>query len=655
MARPALLFTLLLAVGLLLVGPGITAADDVPDDARKDYDKARSLFAKGDLKKAYSAISKGKAKSPDSVDFWHLYVRIWRGLEKKEATLWEKIISKAEAKHPGSVTFDMLRFRLADEAEKRIEHLQAALAKKPGDSALQLMIAKEHLGNDDEDIAEEILDQVLETEPANETALVIKGDLMIASGRSRSALAFAEETLAEHDLPGLHDLAARALILVAENDESAFEKARQAAEKAVAGRADATFVLTLATILDRTGKEEEAVALLTKHYEQSASPELGGRLGEMAFRTGDYDKAAKGLVVAAPRSRDAALALALSEARRGRAKQARDALNHLLRHGAAVREWAAGIEILLGDLKKARAHVEAGEGEWVTPALAFLAAAEGKPDAIVSAHGVDAKGGTRMGEEWLLQIAIARLNQKLGGKAGAARKLIREAGYAAAKAGTPGFTPPEMEEAVKVTCGEYMSRHVTYRRALNNEFFAPGEGSFAITFGDGFASSAAVVLGTSECPRDRQRSFRFNEQKKKMEGEEINPQVLQELMEGLMGGEEGDWAGAEAAFKEGAVAFVDGDLPTAELAFKAAVEKEPGWARAKLFEGIAQALAGKDGTALATEAVKTLPEDWEGRKAAILVQLLAGKDGKAEAKALGEMRESFSTRRFDEFWDEDDE
>ena len=119
----------------------------------------------------------------------------------------------------------------------------------------------------------------------------------------------------------------------------------------------------------------------------------------------------------------------------------------------------------------------------------------------------------------------------------------------------------------------------------------------------------------------------------------------------MLSGGDGDWAGAEAAFKEGAAAFVDGDLTKAETAFASAAEKEPGWARAKLFQAVAQRLAGQNSSSLAAEAVSTLPEDWEGRKAAILVHLLGGKDGKAEAAALAEMKESFSTRRFDEFWD----
>ncbi len=658
MARSALLFALLPPLGVFPLGPGIAVADDVPADGRAHYDKAQALYAKGDLKKAFSAISKGKAKCPDSVDFWHLYVRIWRGLEKKESTLQEKILAKAEAKNPGSTTFDMLRFRLADASEQRVEHLKAALEKKPKDGALRLLLAKEHLAAEDEDLAEELLEQVLEDEPANEAALVLKGDLMIASGFSRSAIDFAEETLADHDLPGLHDLVARALLLVAENDESAYEKALKEAEKAVAGRPDPGFVLTLATILDRTGEDEKAVALLTEHYGKTASPALGGRLGEMTFRTGEYDKAAKGLAVAAPRDRNAALALALCEARRGRAKQARAAVEHLLRHGKAVRLWASGVEMLLGDDQAALAHAAAGEGDWVEHVRALIAAEQGDAAAVVKAFGDTARDGSRQGEEWLAEVAQARLLEKLGGKAAAARKLLREARFAAAKAGTPTAVPPAEEPAVQALSAEYMRRHVSYRRALDGSFFVPGETSFAITFGDGVVVSSKVVVGASECPRDRQRQFRFNEKEKKMEGDEVDQAVLQELMQDMISADKGDWAGAEAAFQEGAAAFVDGEFAKASSSFSTAAEKEPGWARAKLFQAVAQVLGGGDvasASTLAAEAVKTLPEDWDGQEIAVLVHILAGKGGKAEAQALAEAQESFSTRRFAEFWDDEED
>ena len=51
--------SLAVLVLVLLLGAALPAAtDDVPDDVRKWYEKAREYVGKGDLKKAFSAITK---------------------------------------------------------------------------------------------------------------------------------------------------------------------------------------------------------------------------------------------------------------------------------------------------------------------------------------------------------------------------------------------------------------------------------------------------------------------------------------------------------------------------------------------------------------------------------------------------------------------
>ncbi|MFV1958645.1 MAG: tetratricopeptide repeat protein, partial [Planctomycetota bacterium] len=242
-----------LVVLLLAGGLSLSRADDVPDGVRKFYDQAQSLLAEGKTKKAFSAICRGKGKYPDSVDFWALYVRLWRALGKKESTLWDKIVPKAQAKHPASATFDLLRARLESDPEKRVGWLEAATKKDPDAVEPRLLLAREYVTRGDDDQAEEILDAILEKDPANEPALVTKGELMIEGGRARSALDFAREHLKEADVPGLHHVAARALLVIAENDESKVAEAEAEARKAVAGRADPDYVAALARILDRAG------------------------------------------------------------------------------------------------------------------------------------------------------------------------------------------------------------------------------------------------------------------------------------------------------------------------------------------------------------------------------------------------------------------
>jgi tetratricopeptide (TPR) repeat protein len=461
---------------------------------------------------------------------------------------------------------------------------------------------------------------------------------------------FAEEALADHDLPGLHALAARALMVVAENDETVLEKALEHARKAVAGRAEPKNVLVLADLLLRTGKEDGAVAVLSEHYEKTASPLLAGRLGELAFRTGDYAKAAKALVHAAASDRNAALALALCEGRRGRAKEARAALKHLVKHGGEALAWAGSIELMLGDSSAARKHFAGCDDVWKELAPAICAGYEGKVDEVISIVGEKASEGTREGEEWLLEVAEARLYTKLGKKASAARKLLLEARWAAGKAKVEGAKRPDLEPSVKATSHGFWRRYVTYRRSLDNQWFSPGPTrAFGPAMVDGGPGVGPGVVGRSDCARDAERFFPFNAQKAE-EGASItidlNPNPHNEV-----------WEAASAAFKEGSAAMVAGDMAKADEAFGKALESEPAWGRAKLFQAVAKAVAGTDMDAAATlakEAIDGLIDDWEGQENAILVLLLAGKDGKPEAKKLSQRLESFSNRRYEELWDEDE-
>lgn len=650
MARSVVLVLVVLCFGLGLVGALSARADDVPADVRKAYDDAQSRFARGDLKKAYSAISKGKAKKPLSVDFWDLYVRIWRALGKKEETLWGKIIAKVEAKNPTSPVFDLLRYRLATETEERIGHLKAALEKAPKAVEPRLLLARAYVADGEDAEAEEILDAILADDPGNETALVTKGDLLIESGCSRSAVDHAMEALEEYDFPGLHDLAARGLFQLSETDESALEKAEAEARKAVAARPEPRHVLTLVTILEHVGKDEEALALLSEQYEKSPDLGLARRLGEFVFRTGDYAKAAKTLAVVAPHDRNAALALALCEARRGRAKEARAATDLLLRHDPGAWAWATDVELLLGDAAAARKRIAAGGEEDVSYAEAVCRAWEGNTAETLKRAAEKARDGSRVGEEWLILIAEALLLEKLGGKADAARQLLIAAGWAAGKACVAGAEAPDFEPSVAAQTVGFMHRHASYRRSLGGDFFQSRGVVPVPAVVDGKTTLALGVVSTSDCKRDEQRVFRFNEFEVK-EGDTID-------LSTFIPGEDEDWEAATKAFAEGSAALVDGDWAKADEAFGKALEKEASWARARLFQAVAKALGGSDLEAAATlarEAVGVLVDDWMGQEVAVLVLRLAGQDGKAEAKALAERQESYATRWYDDFWEDEDE
>jgi tetratricopeptide (TPR) repeat protein len=631
---------LLFLLGLLLLPSSPVGADDVPDEVRRFYEQALEFVAKGDFKKAYSAISKGKAKEPLSVDFWELYVRIWRALEKDEDVLWERIIGKLEEKHPDTPVFLLLRARLATEVEERIEHLTAAIEKDPDVVETRLLLARAYLDNEDEGEAEAILDQILEDDPANELALVTKGDLMIASGFSRSALEFAEETLAEHDLPGMHDLRARALLLVAENDESVLEQALEAARAAVAGRGDPAYVITLSEILDRSSKAEEAVALLKSHGERTGSPEIAARLGRLAFREGDYEAAIPGLSAGAAVDAAAAKALVLCHARLGETTEAREALEGVLASGPQARPFAAAVELLLGDADAARKHLEGVDAEGTETLLARAEAWAGASAAVLARGEEEAASGSRGGEEWLVLLSTARILEKLGDKASAARKALLDGRIRAAQAKTPTATVPDMEPSVAATSYGFMYRYTSYRRSLGNDFFSPESIlPIAPSVIDETPAIGIGVVASSSCERDPQRVFVFNAQK-------VEGNITIE-----MNAHDDVWQAAEAAFEEGAAALTAGDWATADEAFGRALEQEPTWGRAQLFQATAKALGGTDlagAAALATEGVKTLPDDWSGRALGVLIRTLAGEDASSEIAALSERMESFAPRHFEE-------
>ena len=188
----------LLALLLVLAGwSGGLSADDVPAGAKKDYDEAKALYLKGDAKSlaaAFSALSKGKGKAGESADFWELFARVWRASKKPEADLWEKIILPREQAAPLCPAFDLVRARLESDPAKKREHLEKAVAKDPLAVAPQLMLARELRAQGEETKAEELVEKILEKAPDNEEALVVKAELMLEGGLSRSAMTFAKDS-----------------------------------------------------------------------------------------------------------------------------------------------------------------------------------------------------------------------------------------------------------------------------------------------------------------------------------------------------------------------------------------------------------------------------------------------------------------------------
>jgi tetratricopeptide (TPR) repeat protein len=381
------------------------------------------------------------------------------------------------------------------------------------------------------------------------------------------------------------------------------------------------------------------VLLLQGHYEKTGSALLAGLLGEYAFRSGDYDAAVKSL--AANTDVQALKALAYGHARRGRAKEARAAIDKFLAKDPTARSLAAFMEYELGDAPAVRARLAgapADKAEEVTYWTAWSYALEGNAAEVLKAVGENAKTGTREGEEDLLPLLEARLFARLGKDAAAARKSLVEVRWKVAGEKVPEMKPPSPQTPAKAVSHGMMQRHVTYWVSVcggpwRSRGMVPWVGGI-----DGKPHVGMGVLAEADCAREPQRLFGFN----------------LEVVEGgtvtLRFDANADvWESAEAEFQKGCAALVAEDYPAAEAAFGRALEKEPAWARATLFRAAAKALApGGDAAAAAKDAAglaTATPDDVDARRIGILLSFLGKADPKSEVEAMHRRRESFSARR----------
>jgi|GEM_PF-6821056 len=621
----------LLALLLVVTGsPSDLGADDVPAAAKKDYDEAKALYVKGDTKSlaaAFSALSKSKGKAGESADFWELFARVWRASKKPEADLWEKIILPREQAMPACSAFDLVRARLESDPAKKREHLQKAVAKDPAAAAPKLMLARELRAQGEETQAEELVEKILEQSPDNEEALVVKSELMLEGGLSRSAMNFAKERLAIKEVPGLRHALALAQRKLVEEDASLRAEALANAQKAVDGRADPAFVATLADLLDESDRMPEAVALLKKHVETGKDPRLAQRLGAFAWRAGDYDGAVAHLATAATTDVKSAKALALAHARRNRVKEAAAASEQMLALDKEAWESAAEIALELGDSALLRKRIEGRTGEAASYYKAAADCVEGKVAQVAAQVGTQASDGSREGEEMLLLLIEARLNAKLGGRLAPYSKQVRVQRAQVVGAVVPAAKAEGKPVEMTGKSGEFMRRAVTYMRSVCGTWFEAGEVGIALTIGGSAPQISCVVQAQAPCSREPQRhvSFKLAVEGDVFAGQPDNPSP--EV-----------WEAASKAFTEGCAAMVLDDNAKAAEAFGKALEQEGSWHRAKLLRSIARGcMPNADLPTAAREALEAAasnPEDWYGRELAIKLSVLAGLDPVAPLKEL---------------------
>ncbi len=641
-ARWRLVGMSLLFLGALMLLPGTSLADDVPENCRKKYDQAKELYAKGgekNLKKAMSNLNKLRDKAATSVDFWEFYVRLGRLTGKKEESIWRSV-GKREAANPTSPSFDLLRARFETDLEKQREFYDKALAKTPDALPIKLLIAENLIGQEEEVDAEEIVDAILETQPTNPRALVLKGEIQIIGGYAQTAIDFAEEQLGANNLPGLHDLRARALLQLIEDGEAkddALQEAGKSADAAVKGRAEPAFVLTKARILNMQSEQDKAAKLLKEHFEKTGSPLLAGMLGELAFRTGDYKTAVKVLGANAKTDLVAAKAVAMSHARLGNKKDAGAALATVLSLDANQKAFAAWVHSRLGDFaqaKTAAAGLEKGAG-W----RAYLAANTGDAATVLKEAGDSLKDGGPSAETFMLFYLQGQLMMKLGAKAGAVRGQFIKGRHAAAKKGIPGAKVPDFQVPRKANSIGFMARVVTYTKSICGNNFRPAGRWTPIvpTQVGGKQALGSGFIGTADCNEDPQRAFAFN------------AQVIEGGGSITISQPNGDFDAAVTGLKEAGTALAAGDYKKAVEGFDKALAVEAEWHRVKVMREVSRALASEsdlaDAAMPAGEAALKEPDDFLSRRLAWLLQLWAGEDVSGKLKAFLDAVEQYSERR----------
>ena len=383
-------------------------------------------------------------------------------------------------------------------------------------------------------------------------------------------------------------------------------------------------------LLKKSGDAATAAKALKEHFAKTKHPMLAALLAESAFKAGDYEGALLGLAAAGD-DLTVVKGLAASHARLGQKAEAMRVGKKILEMDSMGRLFVARMAVMLGDTAAAQKHLGSLADAEAKLIRARAHAWAGEPDAILKLGGKEIRKGSRVGEDYLTLWFQARLFKKLGAQlAPEMRKKLLHARFSTAKEVLPQVWSHDVDLGAVKTKG-WPGRAVTYFRAsCGTHFKQDGEWfgrSFDMDTDGGMMSIYQSAGGKVKCG-DREQHFRakFNGKKKKASGngfiELFNDDNNVKLV---------DFGPAEKAFAEACAAWVDGDGEKAEAAAAKALRIEPAFSRVKTFRSLARALA-PDGERRAdakdaTESVKPWTDDFELRRAVILLRAWAGDAG----------------------------
>ncbi len=627
---------LALLVLLLLPATAAHAGDDVPDGVQPAYDAGLGLFKKGeraDLEKALALLDERKDEALDSIDYWTLYARIWKGLKKDDAALWDGIVKERQAKAPKSTVFDLAHARVSKDAKAKRRWIDSALKRNKKDLMARTALGVLLLSEGEDDDGAEILEGVLEDEPGCVGAAMGLAELSLEEGFPDEAIEVLEDTLRERKDARLYFLVAKCHERRAKDKdrEKHMGKALDAAAQALGMLPCEAHIQLYDQLLKKSGDAATAAKALKEHYAKTKHPMLAALPAESAFKAGDYEGALLGLKAAGD-DLTVVKGLAVSHARLGQKEQALGVGKKILEMDSLGRLFVARMAVMLGDAaaaQKTLGSLADAEAKMIR-ARAHAWAGEAAP--ILKLGAKEIRKGSRVGEDYLTLWFQARLFEKLGAQlAPEMRKKLLHARFSAAKGILPQAWSHSADLGAVKTEG-WPRRAVTYfRSSCGTHFKVDGEWfgrSFDMDSEGGMMSIYRSAGGKTKCgEREQHFQAKFNGKKKKATGNGF----IEFFNDDSRNSKLGDFGPAEKAFAEACSAWLDGDSEKAETACAKALRIEPGFSRVKTFRSLARALA-PDGERRAdakdaTESVKPWTDDFELRRAVILLRAWAGDAG----------------------------
>ncbi len=642
----------LLAVLFLLPAPA--RAGDVNSEVEAAFTAGQGLQAKGDrgsLERAFRALDTRKDEALGSVDYWTLYARVWHGLDKGEAAL-KTLIDERQARDATNPVFDLVRARLAKKPGAKRAWLTSAMKRNTKDLRASVAMAVFRLDQNEEDEADELLEAILAKNATCEGALLAKARLSLSDGMPGEAIEFLDKGISKKPSARLYYLKARSLQRLAKTKNDVLPKALDASVRALGMEPNERHIKLFDELLKATGDAATAAKALKEHFARTKHPMLAALLAESAFKAGDYVGAVMGLEVGDGSDLSSAKGLAIAHARLGNTVEAQRAARKVVGMDSQGRLFAARVDLYLGDVAGVQERLGSLADEEAKRLRALAHAWAGEAEAVKKLVGKEARTGSRSGEELLIAWFQARLFEQLGpSKSATMRKHFLDARFAAGAKPLPQGGSWGTNIGTAKTDG-WPARAVTWFRAPCGIWLRAGSRGSSSSINideDNKFTIATTINGEADCGGTKQGgSITFNSKTiARKNGELPFIEFLNNRNKALA-----DFKPGEALLTAACAAWIDGDQAAADAACAKALKVEPGMSRLKVLRAIARALSPtgekKADAKEAAEAVKVWTDDFELRRAVILLRAWAGDAAlPEEIKALAKRELELNVRNID--------